>query len=105
MDQMLQKETAMDRLAQDYIACSYLWNGTTKDTSILMGTLSLTLQKSAVKGIDDQEIEIGVIEHWENEVDGLKDDPDALNELYRQFPRTEKHAFRDETKQSLFNLN
>ena len=57
-----------------------------------------------VKGIDDQEIQIGVIEHWENEVDGLKDDPDALNELYRQFPRTEKHAFRDETKQSIFNL-
>ena len=60
--------------------------------------------KSPVKGIDDQEIEIGVIEHWENEVDGLKDDSDGLNELYRQFPRTEKHAFRDETKQSLFNL-
>ena len=60
--------------------------------------------KSPVKGIDDQEIEIGVIEHWDNEVDGLKDDPDGLNELYRQFPRTEKHAFRDETKQSLFNL-
>ncbi len=60
--------------------------------------------KQAVKGIDGQEIQIGVIEHWENEVEGLKDDPDALNELYRQFPRTEKHAFRDETKQSLFNL-
>ena len=60
--------------------------------------------KSPVKGIDGQTIEIGVIQHWENEVDGLKDDPDALNELYRQFPRTEKHAFRDETKQSLFNL-
>jgi hypothetical protein len=60
--------------------------------------------KSSVKGIDEQEIEIGVIEHWENEVDGLKDDSDGLNELYRQFPRTEKHAFRDETKQSLFNL-
>ena len=60
--------------------------------------------QSTTKGIDGQEIEIGVIEHWENEVDGLKDDPDALNELYRQFPRTEKHAFRDETKQSLFNL-
>ena len=56
------------------------------------------------KGPDGFPIEIGVIEHWENEVDGLKDDPDALNELYRQFPRTEKHAFRDETKQSLFNL-
>jgi len=60
--------------------------------------------QSPVEGIDGQKIEIGVIQHWENEVDGLKDDPDALNELYRQFPRTEKHAFRDETKQSLFNL-
>ena len=60
--------------------------------------------KSKVEGIDGQKIEIGVIEHWENEVEGLKNDPDALNELYRQFPRTEKHAFRDETKQSLFNL-
>ena len=60
--------------------------------------------KSKTYGVDGQKIEIGVIEHWENEVDGLKEDPDGLNELYRQFPRTEKHAFRDETKQSLFNL-
>jgi hypothetical protein len=50
------------------------------------------------------EIHEGVIEHWENEVEGLKGDPDALNEYYRQFPRSEKHAFRDESKQSLFNL-
>ncbi len=49
-------------------------------------------------------IEHGVIEHWENEVEGLKDDQDGLNEYYRQFPRTEKHAFRDEAKDSLFNL-
>ena len=49
-------------------------------------------------------IDVGVIEHWENEVDGLKGDQDALNEFYRQFPRTEEHAFRDETKNSLFNL-
>ncbi len=27
-----------------------------------------------------------------------------LNEFYRQFPRTEEHAFRDETKNSIFNL-
>ena len=27
-----------------------------------------------------------------------------MNEYYRQFPRTEKHAFRDEAKESLFNL-
>jgi hypothetical protein len=61
-------------------------------------------QKSPVKGVDGEPITIGVIEHWENEVDGLKDDPDGLNEYYRQFPRTEAHAFRDETKDSLFNL-
>ena len=57
-----------------------------------------------IRGIDGNEIEYGVIEHWQNEVDGLKSDPDGLNEYYRQFPRTEQHAFRDETKQSLFNL-
>ena len=51
----------------------------------------------------DQIVE-GVIQHWENEVEGLKEDPDALNEYYRQFPRTEQHAFRDEAKQSIFNL-
>ena len=49
-------------------------------------------------------IKIGVIEFWKNEVEGLKDDQDGLNEFYRQFPRTEEHAFRDEAKQSLFNL-
>ncbi len=46
----------------------------------------------------------GVIDHWSNEVEGLKDDQDGLNEYYRQFPRTEEHAFRDEAKESLFNL-
>jgi hypothetical protein len=60
--------------------------------------------KKPIKGIDNEEIDIGVISHWENEVDGLKDDQDGLNEYYRQFPRTEKHAFRDEAKESLFNL-
>ena len=49
-------------------------------------------------------IDVGVIEHWNNEVEGLKGDQDALNEFYRQFPRTEEHAFRDETKNSIFNL-
>ena len=49
-------------------------------------------------------IDTGVIDHWDNEVEGLKNDPDALNEFYRQFPRTEEHAFRDETKNSIFNL-
>jgi hypothetical protein len=57
-----------------------------------------------VFGPDGELIDIGVIDHWENEADGLKNDQDALNEFYRQFPRTEEHAFRDETKNSLFNL-
>jgi len=60
--------------------------------------------KDAIKDTQGDLITIGVIEHWENEVDGLKDDQDGLNEYYRQFPRTEKHAFRDEAKLSLFNL-
>jgi len=57
-----------------------------------------------VKGVDGEPIDYGVIEHWENEVEGLKNDQDGLNEYYRQFPRTEKHAFRDEAKESIFNL-
>ena len=55
-------------------------------------------------GIDGEMIHQGAIDYWENEVDSLKKDPDALNEFYRQFPRTESHAFRDESKQSIFNL-
>ena len=57
-----------------------------------------------VEGIDGERIYTGVVEHWDNEVEGLKNDSDALNEYYRQFPRSEKHAFRDETINSLFNL-
>ena len=60
--------------------------------------------QASIIGVDGEEINIGVIEHWENEAEGLKQDQDGLNEFYRQFPRTEKHAFRDETKESLFNL-
>jgi hypothetical protein len=56
------------------------------------------------KGPEGEVIDQGVIEHWQNEVEGLKNDQDGLNEYYRQFPRTEQHAFRDEAKESLFNL-
>ncbi len=57
-----------------------------------------------ISGPQGEAIEQGVIEYWDNEVAGLKQDQDALNEFYRQFPRTTKHAFRDESKDSLFNL-
>ena len=53
---------------------------------------------------DGELIDVGVIDSWQNEVDGLKSDQDALNEFYRQFPRTTEHAFRDESKNSIFNL-
>jgi len=57
-----------------------------------------------IKGVDGAWINTGVIDYWQNEVDSLKGDADALNEFYRQFPRTESHAFRDESKSSIFNL-
>ena len=68
------------------------------------GSPVFTTPKNKTVGRDGVEITVGVIEHWDNEVDGLKSDQDSLNEYYRQFPRTEAHAFRDETKNSLFNL-
>lgn len=57
-----------------------------------------------VMGVDGSMIKNGAVDYWEAEVDSLKGDPDALNEFYRQFSRTESHAFRDESKSSIFNL-
>ena len=64
----------------------------------------LKTPRKEVEGIDGEMIYQGSVAYWENEVESLKNDPDALNEYYRQFPRSESHAFRDESKQSLFNL-
>ena len=60
--------------------------------------------EAPIMGVDNRLIKNGAIDYWEAEVKSLKSDADALNEYYRQFPRTESHAFRDESKQSLFNL-
>ena len=60
--------------------------------------------ETKVKGVDGSYIKRGALDYWKAEVDSLKHDADALNEFYRQFPRTESHAFRDESKMSLFNL-
>ena len=57
-----------------------------------------------IRGVDGEMITNGAIDYWEAEAESLKGDPDALNEFYRQFPRNESHAFRDESKASLFNL-
>jgi len=60
--------------------------------------------KEPIIGVDGEDIVNGAIDYWDAEVESMKSDADALNEFYRQFPRTESHAFRDESKQSIFNL-
>ena len=70
----------------------------------IYGQPVLRVPKEKIKGVDGEWIKNGAINYWEAEVDSLKQDADALNEFYRQFPRTESHAFRDESKSSLFNL-
>ena len=70
----------------------------------LYGMPVLAEPKEKTVGVDGEVIEMSAVQYWQNEVDSLKNDPDALNEYYRQFPRTESHAFRDESKSSIFNL-
>lgn len=57
-----------------------------------------------IKGIDGEWQTMGVIEWWNNEVSMKRNDGDDLNEFYRQYSRTISHAFRDESKSSIFNL-
>lgn len=47
---------------------------------------------------------IGSATFLKNELDSLKDDPEQYNEQLRQFPRTERDAFRDEASDCSFNL-
>jgi hypothetical protein len=70
----------------------------------LYGHPVLRKPEEPIKGVDGEMITTGAIDYWEAEAESLKGDPDALNEFYRQFPRSESHAFRDESKASLFNL-
>ena len=49
-------------------------------------------------------ITTGALSIWKAEYDGLRDNPDSQNRYVRQFPKYEKHAFRDEALNSLFNL-
>lgn len=49
-------------------------------------------------------VEIGANQHIDNDLEGLKDDPEALNEYLRQNPRKERDAFRDEANDCEFNL-
>lgn len=57
-----------------------------------------------VMGVDGEMVYRGAIDIWNDEIASLRDYPDQLNEHYRQYPRTISHAFRDEAKDSIFNL-
>ncbi len=70
----------------------------------LYGMPVLRKPQTPIMGIDGKLIKTGAIDYWEAEVDSLKTDASALNEFYRQFPRTYSHAFRDESNASIFNL-
>jgi hypothetical protein len=70
----------------------------------IYGMPVLRKPEKPIRGVDGAMITNGAIDYWEAEVESLKSDADGLNEFYRQFPRTESHAFRDESKSSLFNL-
>ena len=70
----------------------------------MYGQPVLETPESQIISINGDYISQSALEYWQNEVDSLKNDPDALNEYYRQFPRTESHAFRDESKNTIFNL-
>ena len=69
------------------------------------GSPVIETPEEPVEGIDGEMIEIGAVEFWENKESSLKkNSQDKLNEHYRQYPRTEQHAFRDKAEDSLFNL-
>jgi hypothetical protein len=46
----------------------------------------------------------GAIPVWQAEVDSFKHKPKKQNEYYRQYPRTEAHAFRDDANDAIFDL-
>lgn len=50
-------------------------------------------------------VTIGSNTHLDNELEALKIDPEAYNEQLRQFPRSVKDMFRDESNDCEFNLN
>jgi len=60
-----------------------------------------------VKTLTDEGIYVttGSKTYLDNELEALKGDPEGYNEHLRQFPRTPKHAFRDEAGMCAFNLN
>lgn len=60
--------------------------------------------KAPIKNDLNKYVDIGSVTYLKNELEALKDDPEAQNEFLRQFPNTERDAFRDESNDCDFNL-
>lgn len=60
--------------------------------------------ENPIEGIDGEMIDMGAIDFWEGEAEFLADNPVDLNEFYRQYPRNPAHMFRDDAKESVFDL-
>jgi hypothetical protein len=99
------KRTANDRtesgLYSLYIPMEWYYEGFINEYGMPIFEAS---KKNPVFNSEGEKVSIGVVEYWENEAKALKSDSSALNEFYRQNSRTISHAFRDESKSSLYNL-
>lgn len=60
-------------------------------------------EENPVRNVEGDYVTMGVVDFWQNEADSTETQDD-LNEYYRQNPRTEAHAFRNKSTDSLFNL-
>jgi len=99
------KRTANDRtesgLYSLYIPMEWYYEGFIDEYGMPIFEAS---KKNPVYNSEGEKVSIGVVEYWANEAKALKSDSSALNEFYRQNSRTISHAFRDESKSSLYNL-
>ena len=59
---------------QVYILCLFLWNGIMRDLLIRIRDTCIyhTPQEGCIRSSYGDVIDIGVIEHWNNEAEGLK---------------------------------
>lgn len=64
----------------------------------------LNTPEKPVKTDAGDTVSVGAEEYLKAELDALKDDPDKYNEQLRQFPNTERDAFRESADECAFDL-
>ena len=78
------------------------WN--VQDCMDKYGFPVFTTPEEPVYNLKGKRIREGAIEFWDNEIEGFRNNQESRNEHYRQYPRTEAHAFRDEITGAIFNI-